>query len=89
MTASEGGPSEGENAQARELLRIVGDQFHDHPGPYKYFVVHPVFSRPDVLDFLRSVPTGTPFADLAGLAAAYVTAHPELGQADESSLPGV
>jgi hypothetical protein len=72
---------------SREVTRILGDRFAGHPEPYKYFVVHPVFGRSDAVQFLRTVPTGTPLFDVAALADAWVSQYPTPPMEDDAPPP--
>ena len=56
----------------RELERVFGDG-SGLPGN---FMLLPLVSSADALAFFRTVPAGTPFDQLPGLASAYRAAHP-------------
>lgn len=58
----------------RELTRIFGDSAAAE-GSQGFYLL-PLVSETEALAFLRSVPAGTPWAELPALAAAFRAAHP-------------
>jgi len=58
----------------REIARIFGNL--ETEGATRFFLLLPLVSEEDALAFLRTVPAGTAWEALAGLAIAYRAAHP-------------
>jgi hypothetical protein len=74
-------------AVSEELFRVLSNE----PATRGSAALEPVLvsfaGRPDALEFLRTVPTGTSRADLERLGAAYCAAHPAppVAEQDDSS----
>jgi hypothetical protein len=77
MTDASDAPDFHDDPMYRELTRIFGDL--ELEGSTKLFFLLPLVSEDDALAFLRTVPSGTPWADLASLAADYRATHPSPG----------
>jgi hypothetical protein len=74
MTEMIGSSDHRDDPMYREIARIFGNP--EMEGVARFFLLLPLGSVEDVLAFLRTVPAGTAWEALAGLAIAYRAAHP-------------
>jgi hypothetical protein len=73
-------PSFEDHPMYREFVRIVGETLGRGQG----FVILPLVGEAEALEFLRTVPAGTPLSELPAFAAAFHATHPLIPPAADS-----